>query len=104
MSVEKARTEQVRRQREAQVREMEEYAEALQERASRRQISIRDEEHLLPAIIPETARAVLGPVPKGKPTPLREAALDMGVIVVWGEIFAVESKETRDKSRKNLCH
>ena len=100
VSVEKARTEQVRRQREAQVREMEEYEEALQERASRRQVSIRDEEHLLPTIIPETARAVLGPVPKGKPTPLREAALDMGVIVVWGEIFAVESKETRDKSRK----
>ena len=82
------------------MREMEEYEEALQERASRRQVSIRDEEHLLPTIIPETARAVLGPVPKGKPTPLREAALDMGVIVVWGEIFAVESKETRDKSRK----
>ena len=24
----------------------------------------------------------------------------MGNIVVWGEIFAIESKETRDKSRK----
>ena len=98
--VEKARNEQVRRQREAEVREMEEYEEALQERASRRQVSVRDEEHLLPTIIPETAKAVLGQVPRGKITPLREAALDMGSLVVWGEIFSVESKETRDKARK----
>ena len=43
---------------------------------------------------------MLGSVPRGKPVPLREATLDMGNIVVWGEIFAIESKETRDKSRK----
>ncbi len=98
--VEKARNEQIRRQREAEVREMEEYEEAMQERASRRQVSIRDEEHLLPSIVPETAKALLGAVPKGKPIPLGEAALDMGSIVVWGEIFNLESKETRDKSRK----
>lgn len=67
--VEKARNEQVCRQREAEVREMEEYEEALQERASRRQVSVRDEEHLLPTIIPETAKAVLGQVPRGKITP-----------------------------------
>ena len=98
--VEKAKTEQMRRQREADVRELEEYEEALKEQASRRQISVRDEEHLLPSIIPETAKPVVGSVPRGKIVPLREASLDMGNLVVWGEIFSLESKETRDKSRK----
>lgn len=98
--VEKARTEQVRKEREAAVREMEEYEEAMKEQASRRQVSIRDEEHLLPSIIPETAKPVLGSIPRGKTTPLREATVDLGNITVWGEIFGLESKETRDKSRK----
>lgn len=98
--LEKAKTEQIRRQREADVRELEEYEEALKEQASRRQISVRDEGHLLPSIIPETAKPVVGSVPRGKIVPLREASLDMGNLVVWGEIFSLESKETRDKSRK----
>ena len=98
--LEKAKTEQIRRQREADVRELEEYEEALKEQASRRQISVRDEEHLLPSIIPETAKPVVGSVSRGKIVPLREASLDMGNLVVWGEIFSLESKETRDKSRK----
>ena len=98
--VEKTRTEQVRKEREAAVREMEEYEESLKEQASQRQVNIRDEEHLLPSIIPQTAKAVMGAVPRGKITPLREATVDLGNIVVWGEIFSLESKETRDKSRK----
>ena len=98
--VEKARDEQVRREREAVVREMEEYEESMKEQASRRQVSIRDEEHQLPSIIPETARAVLGSVPKGKPIPLRDVSVELGNVVVWGEIFAAETRETRDKSRK----
>ncbi len=98
--LEKAQKDQVRRQREAVVREMEEYEEALKEQASRRQVSVRDESTLLPTIVPETAKPVLGSVPRGKLVPLKEAALDMGNIVVWGEIFSLESKETRDKTRK----
>lgn len=98
--LEQVRTEETKRRREAAIQEMEEYEEALQERASRRKLSIREGETLLPTIIPETARPVLGTVPKGKLTPLREAAIDLGNIVVWGEIFSVESKETRDKARK----
>ncbi len=98
--LEQVRTEETKRLREAAIQEMEEYEEAMQERASRRKISIREKDSLLPTIIPETAKPVLGAVPKGKLTPLREAAIDLGNIVVWGEIFSVESKETRDKARK----
>ncbi len=98
--VEKARNEQVRKEREAAVREMEEYEESLKEQASRRHVNIRDEEHLLPTIIPQTAKPVIGSIPRGQLTPLHESTVDLGNIVVWGEIFSLESKETRDKSRK----
>ena len=92
--VEKAKDEQIRRQREAVLQEMEEYEEAMKEQASRRKVSVRDEEHLLPSIIPETAKPVLGSVPRGKPVPLREATLDMGNIVVWGR--DLRHREQRD--------
>ena len=98
--IQRARHQQEKRQREAVLREMEEYEEAMQEQASRRKISVRDEGHLLPTILPETARPLLGPVPKGKPVPLSEATLEAGNILVWGQIFSIECKETRDKSKK----
>ncbi len=98
--LERVHTEEEKRRREAVIQEMEEYEESVRGEARRRQISVRGEDTLLPMVLPETAKPVLGAVPKGKLTPLRDAAIDMGNLVVWGEIFSAESKETRDKSRK----
>ena len=50
--LEQVRTEETKRRREAAIQEMEEYEEALQERASRRKLSIREGETLMPTIIP----------------------------------------------------
>ena len=55
---------------------------------------------MLPQILQETARPVLGQTPKAKPVPLNQVTLELGSVVVWGEIFDIESKETRDKSKK----
>ncbi len=98
--LERVRIEEEKRRRETVIQEMEDYEDSIRGRAIRRQISLRDESTLLPSILPETAKPVLGTVPKGKLTPLRDASLDMGNLVAWGEIFSAESKETRDKSRK----
>lgn len=98
--LERVHTEEIKRQREAAIQEMKEYEAAMAEQASLRKISLRDKSTEMPAIIPETAKPVLGSVPKGAPTPLNEATVDMGNIVVWGEIFSIESKETRDNSKK----
>ncbi len=98
--LEQVRTEEIKRQREAVIQEMEDYEESVRGRVQRSKISVRDEKTLLPAILPETAKAVIGPVPRGKLTPLAEASVEQGVMVVWGEIFAMESKETRDGSKK----
>ena len=98
--LERVHTEEIKRRREAVVKEMEAYEESLREQASKRQISVRDEEHLLPTIVRESARPILGALPKGNLTPLKQATIEAGNIMVWGEIFSVEAKETRDKSRK----
>ena len=98
--LEQVHRQEVRRQREAVVQEMEAYEESMAQQNAKRKIEIREGENLLPQIIPETARPLLGQVPKGKPIPLRELNLDLGSAVVWGEIFDIESKETRDKSKK----
>ena len=98
--LERIHTQEEKQRREQAIQEMEAYEEAMKEQASRRKISVRGEENLLPAIVPETARPLIGAVPKGHITPLAEAAIDLGSIIVWGEIFSLESKETRDKSRK----
>ena len=72
----------------------------MKEKAGRRKLSIRDESTMLPSVILETAREVMGNVPKAKPIPIKEATIESGSLTVWGEIFSIETKETRDKARK----
>ena len=98
--VEQVHHQEEKNRREAVLREMEEYEEALADQNAKRKISVRESESLLPQIILETARPVLGPVPKTKPVPLSGWSLELGSAVAWGEIFSMESKETRDKSKK----
>lgn len=35
-----------------------------------------------------------------EPVPISEATIEAGRITVWGEVFDIESRETRDGSRK----
>ena len=102
--IQRARHQQEKRQREAVLREMEEYEEAMQEQASRRKISVRDEGHLLPTILPETARPLLGPVPKGKPVPLSEATLEAGNILVWGADLLHRLQGDQGQVQEDLPH
>ena len=39
-----------------------------------------------------------------EPTPLREVSVSSGTVVVWGDIFAAESKDTRDGSKVILTY
>ena len=98
--LERIHTQEEKQRREQALQEMEAYEEALKEQASRRKLSVRAEGQLLPTIVPETARPLIGAVPKGHITPLSDAAIDLGSIIVWGEVFSAESKETRDRSKK----
>ena len=98
--LEKVQIKEEKEKRRAVTEAMEQYESSLREQASRRKLSVRTEETLLPSIVPETARAVLGSVPRTRPVPIKEVTLESGSVTIWGEIFSLESKETRDKARK----
>ena len=90
--------------REQVVREVEEYEQSMQDGAPARKkaktISVRTPETMLPAILPETAKELYGRPAKAKPIPINRITPDIGSVTVWGEIFSLESKLTRDQNRK----
>jgi DNA polymerase-3 subunit alpha (Gram-positive type) len=63
-------------------------------------ISVRSGETLLPCILPESAKELYGRLGKAKPAPISKITPDIGSVTVWGEIFSVEQRETRDRQRK----
>lgn len=67
---------------------------------SSREVEVREGATLMPAILPETARDIHGKLGKGAPIPIEKVTPDIGSTIIWGEIFALETKMTRDKSRK----
>ena len=73
---------------------------AEREHAPRRKISVRDEDHLLPQPILESAKPLLGNIPRGKPSPIEHVTLEDGTAVIWGEIFSLETRETKDGKKR----
>ena len=52
-------------------------------------------EYALPQIIPESVKPLYGRVTKGKIIPIEKIAYDTGRCTIWGDIFAMEWKETK---------
>lgn len=99
--MEKVRIEEERIRREKEIEKMEEYESSLEAKGAVRKTSLRDESNLMPQIIPETAKPLLGNMPKKiNLTPIKEATIESGKIMIWGDIFDIDSRETRDKRRK----
>ena len=98
--IEKLKIADEKKRRELMVDEMDRYESALQERSRKHNITVRKGDSLYPQIIPETARPVLGMLPKGKTQPIREVTIESGSVTIWGEIFFIDARETRDKRRK----
>ena len=98
--IERLHVEEEKRARAAVIEEMDRYEAAMKEKAAKRRVSVREGKSLMPQIILETARPILGNLPKKEPVPISEATIEAGRITVWGEVFDIESRETRDGSRK----
>ena len=98
--IERLHVEEEKRARAAAIEEMERYEAAMKEIAAKRRVSVREGKSLMPQIVLETARPILGKLPKKEPVPISEATIEAGRITVWGEVFDIESRETRDGSRK----
>lgn len=98
--IERLRVEEEKKIRAAVVEEVERYEASMKERAAKRKISVREGKSLMPQIILETARPVIGNLPKKEPVPISDATIEAGRVTIWGEVFDIESKETRDGTRK----
>lgn len=97
--IERMKQTEEKKRRQAVVEMVEEHEASLKQ-APRKTISIRSGDTLMPCIVPETAREIFGHIGKGKPVALSTITPDIGSVMVWGEIFSVDQKETRDKQRK----
>ena len=76
------------------------YEASLNHKKISRTISVRSEETMLPTIVSETMRELYGRIPKSKPIPIRNVTQDIGSATIWGEIFSIDEKITRDQQRK----
>lgn len=86
--------------REAVIKEVENYEASMNHKKISKTISVRNEETLLPCIVPESMRELYGRMPKQKPIPISKVTQDIGSATVWGEIFSIDEKLTRDQQRK----
>lgn len=98
--IEKVQKREETLRREAVMEEVERHETALGKDKPGKTVSIRSGETLMPVILPETARELYGRIPKSKPIPIERITPDIGSVTVWGEIFSLEKKETRDRQRK----
>lgn len=63
-------------------------------------IEIRKDKTLLPTVILSSAKSIYGNIIKGTPTKIEQIIPDSGSVTVWGDIFSINSRETRDNKRK----
>lgn len=87
-------------QREQVVEQVERYEESMQERPNPKTTQIRTSEMLMPTVLPNTARDIYGRPVKGKTIAIGKVTPDAGNVTIWGEIFDLEERFTRDKSKK----
>lgn len=102
--IEKQKKQEETLRREAVVQEIEEYEQSMEKSASPKKqkkcISVRTPETMLPTVLLDTAKELYGRPAKAKPVPISRITPDIGSVTVWGEIFSVDSKLTRDQNRK----
>lgn len=97
--LEKKKTVEEKVKRENVIEAVEAYETSMSRANTPKTISVRSGEYLLPTIIPESVRELYGRPGKQKPIPISKVTPDIGSVTVWGEIFSIESKSTRDQQR-----
>jgi DNA polymerase-3 subunit alpha (Gram-positive type) len=88
------------RRREEVTEQVDSAQRSLQKKTTAKTISVREGETLYPTIILDSAREIYGHLPRSKPIPISNLSQDIGSATIWGEIFSVEQRATRDRQRK----
>lgn len=98
--IEKQKKQQETVRRAAVVAQVEEYETNLNHKKVPKTVSVRKGETLMPSFIPESIRELYGHATKAKPIPISKVTPDIGNATIWGEIFSIDQKTTRDQQRK----
>lgn len=115
--IEKQRQTEEKVIREAQIAQMEQYENMMQTANDRKasfekksvktvkpaassEIEFRDKDHLIPSYIPESANPIYGAPIHGDVLPLNMLTQESGKVIIWGQIFGIESKDTKDNKKK----
>lgn len=61
---------------------------------------VREGVNTRPRLIPESAVPIYGGTIRGDIFPLERISPDAGKIVIWGKIFSIEARDTRDNKKK----
>lgn len=64
------------------------------------EIEIREGKNLIPSYIPGTANQIYGGSIKGDIISLDRISPESGRVIIWGQIFSVEVRDTRDNKKK----
>ncbi len=94
--------------REAVINEMEIYEGVMHEAKKRSEhkpavnteIEIREGESLYPLFILDNPKPIYGTNVKGNPIKIAELAPDSGKVIIKGDIFSIDERDTRDKKKK----
>lgn len=104
--IERAKEEQETRSRQTLQEDMEHYEAMMNEDSGKVKkkkgvVNVRGGETLLPSILPETAKLIYGRMGRAKqPAPIGRVSPESGNVTIWGEIFSMDERQTRDKSKK----
>lgn len=108
--IEKQQVVQQKQARQSVVDSMDEYHDSMERvhkskkernQKNHEKIEIRQGESLYPQMLPQTVKPLYGTVIKSKPVPIKTLSIDTGGTTIWGDIFNIEKKETRD-GKKNI--
>lgn len=100
--IERQKKREEKARREEVVEEVEAYESKMSEGNNKdaQKISVRKGEYLTPKVNLSSARPIYGKPGKAAPIPISRVAPDSGSVTIWGDVFSLEERETRDGQRK----
>lgn len=96
----KTQEEKILRENNIQKLEAQENLQKVEKEKHIETISFRDKDHLIPSIVLNTAKVLVGSLIKVTPTPIKNLNDESGMVTVWGDVFSVDERFTKDNSKK----